>query len=119
MIDTTTLTEQVQRDQTRCRENGSRPTYNGLASLLCVSNRTVAIPVFNLMKQLYIPLRDELAKISPQAADALRDAVWHKDGKWHGVGLGGIPKDELIQYALDLEKMVIEGEEIPLCEYKL
>ena len=42
MIDTTTLTEQVQRYQIRCRENGSRPTYNGLASLLGVSGRTVA-----------------------------------------------------------------------------
>lgn len=42
MIDTRTIQIQVQRYQTQCRENGSRPTYNGLASLLGVSGRTVA-----------------------------------------------------------------------------
>ncbi len=42
MIDTSILQIQVQRYQTRCRENGSRPTYKGLALLLGVSGRTVA-----------------------------------------------------------------------------
>lgn len=42
MIDTSILQIQVQRYQTRCRENGRRPTYKGLALLLGVSGRTVA-----------------------------------------------------------------------------
>lgn len=61
----------------------------------------------------------ELAAINPHAADAFRDAIWHKDGKWHGVGVGNISVQEVIEYALELERMALAGEEFELLEYKI
>lgn len=46
--------------------------------------------------------RDLLAKLNKKAADEFRDAVWGANGRWHGVGLGNIPRDELIEYAYGL-----------------
>ncbi len=45
---------------------------------------------------------EKLNAVSKEAADEFRDAVWHINGKWRGVGLGAIPADELIQYAEEL-----------------
>jgi len=50
----------------------------------------------------WVLYRDGLGGISKEAADEFRDAVWHINGKWRGVGLGAIPADELIQYAEEL-----------------
>ena len=46
--------------------------------------------------------RDLLAKLNKKAADEFRDAVWSANGRWQGVGLGNIPRDELIEYAYGL-----------------
>lgn len=46
--------------------------------------------------------RDLLKNINEKAADTFRDAVWNVHGKWKGVGLGQIPRDELIDYAYAL-----------------
>lgn len=35
--------------------------------------------------------RDRLKRISQKAADEFRDAVFAKNGRWSGVGLGNIP----------------------------
>ena len=46
--------------------------------------------------------RDLLAKLNKKAADEFRDAVWNVNGRWHGVGIGNIPRDELIEFAYGL-----------------
>lgn len=43
-----------------------------------------------------------LSKISKTAVDEFRDAVWKTSGRFKGVGLGNIPRDELIEYAYGL-----------------
>lgn len=43
-----------------------------------------------------------LSKISNTAVDEFRDAVWKTSGRFKGVGLGNIPRDELIEYAYGL-----------------
>lgn len=58
---------------------------------------------------------DALAAGNRRAADAFRDAVWHKDGKWHGVGIGNIPPNEVIRYAQELDRLT--DDQIPLCKY--
>jgi len=50
----------------------------------------------------WVKYRDLLAKLNKKAADEFRDAVWGANGRWHGVGLGNIPRDELIEYAYAL-----------------
>lgn len=46
--------------------------------------------------------RDLLKKINDKAAEEFRDAVFNVNGRWHGVGLSQIPRDELIDYAYAL-----------------
>lgn len=46
--------------------------------------------------------RDLLSRISEKAADEFRDAVFKADGRFEGVGLGNIPRNELIEYAYGL-----------------
>lgn len=53
--------------------------------------------------------RDLLKKLSETAADEFRNAVWDKNGRWKGVGLGGIPRDDLIDYAYGLVTKYGEG----------
>lgn len=53
--------------------------------------------------------RDLLKKLSETAADEFRDAVWGANGRWKGVGLGGIPRDDLIDYAYALVTKYGEG----------
>lgn len=46
--------------------------------------------------------RDALKKIDDKAADEFRDAIFSLKGKYKGVGLGNIPREELIGYAFAL-----------------
>lgn len=61
--------------------------------------------------------RDLLAKLSQKAADEFRDAVWSVSGKWGGVGLANIPRDELIEFAYALATKYGEGAAALACEY--
>lgn len=61
--------------------------------------------------------RDLLAKLSQKAADEFRDAVWGVSGKWGGVGLANIPRDELIEFAYALATKYGEGAAALACEY--
>lgn len=57
----------------------------------------------------WVKYRDLLAKLSQTAADEFRDAIWGENGRWHGVGLGNIPRDEVIEYAYALVTKYGEG----------
>ena len=61
--------------------------------------------------------RDLLAKLSQKAADEFRDAVWSVSGKWGGVGLANISRDELIEFAYALATKYGEGAAALACEY--
>lgn len=61
--------------------------------------------------------RDILKKLSDQAADEFRDAVWNVNGKWQGVGLGKIPRDEIVDYAYALVTKYSEGASAAACVY--
>lgn len=61
--------------------------------------------------------RDLLAKLSQKAADEFRDAVWSASGRWGGVGLANIPRDELIEFAYALATKYGEGAAALACEY--
>ena len=56
-----------------------------------------------------------LAKLSNQAAEEFRDAVWNVNGKWHGAGLGNIPRNELIDYAYALVTKYSDGASATAC----
>lgn len=60
--------------------------------------------------------RDILKAISQKAADEFRDAVWNIHGRWKGVGLGKIPRDDLIDYAYYLVTKYGEGATAAACE---
>ena len=60
--------------------------------------------------------RDLLAKLSQTAADEFRDAIWGANGRWHGVGLGGIPREEVIEYAYALVTKYGEGSAELACQ---
>lgn len=53
--------------------------------------------------------RDMLAKLSKKAADEFRDAVFSVNGRWKGVGLANIPRNELIEFAYGLVTKYGEG----------
>ena len=61
--------------------------------------------------------RDLLAKLSQKAADEFRDAVWSASGRWEGVGLANIPRNELIEFAYALATKYGEGSAALACEY--
>lgn len=61
--------------------------------------------------------RDLLAKLSQKAADEFRDAVWGVSGRWGGIGLANIPRDELIEFAYALATKYGEGAAALACEY--
>lgn len=61
--------------------------------------------------------RDILKKLSDKAADEFRDAVWNVNGRWHGVGLGAIPRQDLIDYAYALITKYSEGATEAACEF--
>lgn len=60
--------------------------------------------------------RDILKSLSQKAADEFRDAVWKRGGKWDAAGLGGIPRNELIDYAYALVTKYGEGAAAVACE---
>ena len=60
--------------------------------------------------------KDMLAKISQKAADEFRDAVFSVSGRFGGVGLGAIPRDELIEYAYGLATKYGEAAAAWACE---
>ena len=61
--------------------------------------------------------RDILKACSDKAADEFRDAIWKVDGKWGGVGLGKIPRDEIIDYAYALVTKYSEASSAAACEF--
>lgn len=65
----------------------------------------------------WVKYRDLLTRLSQKAADEFRDAVFNVNGKWGGVGLGEIPRDELIDYAYALVTKYGEGTAAVACEY--
>ena len=58
-----------------------------------------------------------VAKLSQKAADEFRDAVWSASGRWGGVGLANIPRNELIEFAYALATKYGEGAAALACEY--
>ena len=60
--------------------------------------------------------RDLLAKLSQKAAEEFRNAVWGANGRWKGVGLGGIPRNELIEYAYGLVAKYGDGSAELACQ---
>lgn len=65
----------------------------------------------------WVKYRDLLAKLNQKAADEFRDAVWGASGRWGGVGLANIPRDELIEFAYALATKYGEGAAALACEY--
>lgn len=65
----------------------------------------------------WIKYRDILKNLSQKAADEFRDAVFNVNGKWGGVGLGEIPRQELIDYAYALVTKYGEGTAAVACEF--
>lgn len=61
--------------------------------------------------------RDILKRLSQEAADEFRDAVFNNNGRWGGAGLGAIPRNELIDYAYALVTKYGEGTAAVACEY--
>lgn len=60
--------------------------------------------------------RDLLAKLSDKAAEEFRDAVWNVGGRFGGVGLAKIPRNELISFANELIETYGEGAAELACE---
>lgn len=77
------------------------------------------IDTTDFLRLVFVPLFEELERVNKNAAAAFRDAIWHKNGKWHGVGLGAIPVSDLTGYAIELERMARNGEKLTVCEYKI
>lgn len=65
----------------------------------------------------WVRYRDILSKLSAKAAEEFSYAVWNKNGRFKGVGLGGIDRDELIDYAYALVTKYSEGATAVACEY--
>lgn len=64
----------------------------------------------------WVKYRDLLANLSSKAAEEFRFAVWDKNGFFKGAGLGGIPRDDLIEYAYALVTKYSEGSTEAACE---
>lgn len=63
----------------------------------------------------WVGYKNILAKLSQRAVEEFRDAVWNINGRWGGVGLGEIPRDELIEYAYALVTKYGEGAAAAAC----
>lgn len=61
--------------------------------------------------------RDLLKKLSDTAADEFRDAVYKETGRWGGVGLSKIPREEILDYAYALVTKYGEGASAAACEW--
>lgn len=60
--------------------------------------------------------RDLLSKLSQTAADEFRNAIWDANGKFDGVGLGNIPREDVIEYAYALVTKYGEGSAELACQ---
>lgn len=60
--------------------------------------------------------RDLLSKLSQTAADEFRDAIWGANGRFGGVGLGNIPREDVIEYAYALVTKYGEGSSELACQ---
>lgn len=78
--------------------------------------RTLPNPTETLSLSDWTRYRDLLAGLSQKAADEFRDAVWNINGRWKGVGLGKISRNELIDYAYTLVTKYGEGAAAAACE---
>lgn len=65
----------------------------------------------------WVRYRDILMSLNQKAAEEFRDAVWKKSGRWKGVGLGGIPRDDLIEYAYALVNKYGDGAAEAACQF--
>lgn len=61
--------------------------------------------------------RDILKKINDRAADEFKDAVWNVHGRWKGIGLGKIARNDLVDYAYELVAKYSEGAAEAACEF--
>lgn len=73
-------------------------------------------PTQTISLDTWTKYRDILKKLSDKAADEFRDAVWNINGRWKGVGLGLIPRDDLIEFAYALVAKYGEGTAAVACE---
>lgn len=71
---------------------------------------------YTMQLKEWIKYRDILRSLSEAAADEFRDAVWKVGGRWNAVGLGGIPRDDLIAFAYALVTKYGEGSAAVACE---
>lgn len=74
------------------------------------------MPAATLTLAQWTRYRDILRRLSDKAAEEFRRAVWSESGRWHGAGLGGIPRNELIDYAYALVQKYGEGSAAAACE---
>lgn len=65
----------------------------------------------------WVKYRDILKGLSQKAADEFRDAVFNVNGRWGGVSLSEIPRDELIDFAYALVTKYGEGTAAVACVY--
>lgn len=79
--------------------------------------KTLQTPAQTLSLDEWTKYRDILESLSTRAADEFRDAVWNINGRWRGVGLGKIPRDELVDYAYALVTKYSEGATSIACEF--
>lgn len=72
--------------------------------------------MFTMTLDEWAKYRDLLKKLSDKASDEFRDAVFSVNGRWHGVGLGNIPREELLEFATALVTKYGEGASALACE---
>lgn len=60
--------------------------------------------------------KDMLARVSEKAAEEFRDAVFSTNGRFKGVGIKNIPRNELIDFAYALIAKYSEGSAAAACE---
>ena len=72
--------------------------------------------MFTMTLDEWAKYRDLLKKLSDKAAEEFRDAVFSESGRWHGIGLANIPRDELISFTYALVTKYSEGAATAACE---
>lgn len=74
------------------------------------------MPAATLSLAQWTRYRDILRRLSDKAAEEFRRAVWEPSGRWHGVGIDGIPRGELIEFANALVQKYGEASAAAACE---
>lgn len=72
--------------------------------------------MYTMTLEEWAKYRDLLKKLSDKAADEFRDAVFNVNGRFGGVGIGGIPRDELLEFTYALVNKYGEGASALACE---